>query len=145
MKSSEWLRIEVDEQISDFLNSLEWSETFIREVHLISPSYVNTTGATVAPNCLPCLRILLSTTGRASRLIEMLFVEVAEFGAWLEGELKPKMSIESGRVVCRFHQQFDSQIVSREVRFREVLEITERYLPLYGWEDVFDKGGMLQI
>ncbi len=141
----DWMRLDKYEEANNVLADIDWPHSFIREAHIVSPSYILPDSlGTVAPDYLPSARVFISSASRKIPGLELLFVETEEFSAWFNGELEPDISIFEDRVKWKFYK-FHASIVSKRLYYR-FLEVNSWGRNLhYGWEDVYSEKGELVI
>lgn len=80
----------------------DWAHSFIREISIVSPSYILPDASMVAPDYLPSVRVFISSQSTDIPGLELLFVEVDEFSAWFAGDLIPEIDISDKYVKWKF-------------------------------------------
>ena len=128
------------------LDVVDWSQSFIREISLVSPSYVLPDGhATVAPDCLPSARVFISSLSEDVPGIELLFIEVEDFFVWFGGDLNPNVEEFYNSVKWEFNDSITTPITCKSLYYRFLDSGSWGKNLRYGWEDVYDTGGELAI
>jgi hypothetical protein len=125
------------------LTSFPWHDAFVKEAHVLSPSYVAKSGAhVVAPNSLWTFRLLVCSSERTKPAIEFSFEETDQIILSSLVELQPHGIVNSDGV-----EIFMSTSDLRPIRAKRVWY---RYLEAgtvwgwqshYGTENLFDEGG----
>lgn len=122
---------------------------FIREAHILSPSYVTSDGKfTVAPDSIGAVRLLISTQEEDRPGLEMLFHGVKEFrvdfrmpfalcGTVVRSHINDSLEI----TVC-FAESGHSRVVAGSCFFQELGVDSWGYKLRYGHENLFDEGGI---
>ncbi len=141
----EWTRISDDDALKKrLLLEVDWAHSFIREVSIVSPSYILPDASMVAPDCLPSVRVFVSSQSTVIPGLELLFVEAEEFSAWFAGDLSPEIDISDKCVKWKFSDS-SNRLISKSLYCRFLGDETWGKDLRYGWEEVFDSGGDLAI
>src|SRR5262245_56430802 len=98
--------IENERQAEELIRRVDWPHAFIREMYLVSPSFViAATRATAAPDALPTLCVLVVAADESLPGCELMFVEVEQLALWFQGELVPGIEFEKdGHIKWFFHK-----------------------------------------
>ena len=141
----EWIRINGDDALRKrVLYEVDWSHSFIREVSIVSPSYILPDVSMVAPDYLPSVRVFISSQSTDIPGLELLFVETEEFSVWFAGDLKPEIDISDTGVKWKFGDSANT-LISKSLYCRFLGDEAWGKDLRYGWEDVFDKAGDLVL
>jgi len=141
-----WQEIHSDVELQEFLDSFDWHDAFIRESHLLSPSYVRPEDmGTVAPDALPVVRVLVTGPHPDCPSVELLFLEVIEQGAILNVDLCPSGHMVESGIVWHFNRAFPTKLESKRFFYRFPGHECLGPGLVYGWEELFDKGGTLCV
>ncbi len=127
------------------LLEVDWDHSFIREISVVSPSYILPDARVVAPDCFPSVRVFISSQSTDISGLELLFVEVEELSVWFAGDLNPDVSISDKIVEWKFGDSMNRPIISKSLYCRFLDNGTWGKELRYAWEDVFDSGGELTI
>jgi len=137
-----WIDIENQAQAGELLRNFRWEDGFVRELHLVSPSYVTREPrSVVAWGAYPTARALITTQGAAPPAVELLFVGIQDLELWFRGDLDPAVSLEEGCVEWRFHKDSPSAVRCSSLRYAWPDPSCLGYALRYGREHVFDRGG----
>jgi len=141
-----WETLDSHGKLQDVLSRFTWHDSFVREVHLVSPSYVTENGrGTVSAECLPCVRVLVTGIDRDCPGIELLFQHVSEFGAALDCDLEPSAELKERQVHWRFNAALPHTIVSERLVCQFLDESSWGPSMRYGWEELFDGEGNARL
>ena len=151
MNNLEWNQL-TSELLPSFrreIEAVDWPHSFVREVSLLSPSYVTPDDqATVAPDFLPCARIFVSSADSSLPGMELFFLDVEEISFWFGGDLEPTVSMQSSsfsksenKIEWRFSKSHNSMIRSSRLFYRFLDTKSWGHKMRYGWEEIFDSGG----
>ncbi|GAA6140090.1 hypothetical protein NBRC116583_38370 [Arenicella sp. 4NH20-0111] len=142
----EWVRITDEVTFKQrVLFEVDWPHSFIREISVVSPSYILPDSRMVAPDCLPSVRVFISSQSEIVAGLELLFVEVDEFAAWFTGDLSPNVNMFNEVVKWKFNESANASVTSKFLYFRFLGSDSWGKNLRYGWEDVFSDGGELSI
>ena len=141
-----WICIENQAQAEELLRGFCWEDGFVRELRLVSPSYVTTeTRSAVAWGACPTAKALLTSQGAGTPAVELLFVDIENFGVWFGGDLDPAVSIEEGCVEWRFHRHSPSVVRCSCLRYAWLDPACLGHTLRYGSEHFYDIGGSLVV
>ena len=141
-----WLQLENEETFrAKLLRAMNWEDSFIREISVVSPSYILPDISVVAPNCLPSVRVFISSQSAEIPGIELLFVEVEELSVHFTDDLTPNVSVINGKIIWKFCDSLEAPIMSKSLYYRFLRDDTWGKGLRYGWEEVFDIGGELSL
>ena len=142
----EWIRLSNDDALKKrVLFEVDWAHSFIREISVVSPSYILPDASVVAPDCLPSVRVFISSQSMDIPGIELLFVDVEDISLLFASDLNPDVSISDGMVKWKFNDSVNAPIISKSIYCRFLSNDTWGKGLRYGWEVVFDDGGELSI
>lgn len=142
----EWIQLKEEKDIrKKILEKVDWEHSFIREISMISPSYILPDISVVAPDCLPSIRVFISSQSQNIPGLEILFVEAKRFSSSFDEELDPCINISNNHVEWFFLRTSKSPIQSKFFYYRLLNNETWGRKLRYSWEDLFDEGGELSI
>lgn len=127
------------------LSEVDWEHSFIREISVVSPSYILPDYSVVAPDCLPCIRVFICSQSDNIQGLELMFVEAEEFSVGFSCDLNPNVYLSDGVVKWTFSDVVKTTITSKTLYYRVLSNDAWGKELRYGWEDVFDGGGTLAI
>jgi hypothetical protein len=93
--------IQSQDQLEQLLKMFDWTDAFVREVHIVSPSYVNKVDSLgiMAADSSPTMRLLVTFPDEASPGLELTFEEVETVELVFRMDLNPIGNVErDGRV-----------------------------------------------
>jgi hypothetical protein len=133
-----WKKITSQQCLERLMACVDWSHSFVREVYLISPSYIvrdgNSRGWTAQADALPSVRLLITSPSESCPAVELLFTEVDEFGIWFgAGELSPSAKWTEAGIAWSFHTQLGSTIRAGSLCYRLLDESAWGNDLRYGW------------
>lgn len=103
--------------IKALLEHVFWHDAFVREIHVLSESFV--TGRAIAAfGALPDVKCLICSTDGEIPAVEFRFVEVERMGLSFATELTPTVEFQNGRVLWQFQRDRDALLVCKELSFR---------------------------
>jgi len=143
----DWIQLKTGDILnSGVLGDVDWSHSFIREISLVSPSYILSEGrTTVAPDCLPSARVFISSSSVDTPGLELLFIEVDNFSVWFDGDLNPEISVSDDIAKFKFNRLMSAPTTCRSLYYRLLDNNTWGKDLRYGLEDIYDTGGELTI
>lgn len=115
-------QIETQGDLNELLASFSWEDAFIREAHVLSPSYVRdriTAVSVVAPDSAPGLRVLVCAPDRRTPALELLFDGVEDVVLPFRVDLEPRGVVLRGRVEFSFSPTARA-IIAQSVRCEAV-------------------------
>ena len=144
---NKFLAIETQQELNRLLSGINWEDSFIREGHLVFPTYVTSDGNNiVASGSALAARILVCTPKSRYEGIELLFEELEDFYLPSKVELKPVGRYSVGGVEFRFFGAEGTAIrSSKKIRYCLVEQGCRGWDTRYAYENIFDEGGFLVI
>jgi hypothetical protein len=143
-----WQLLKDQADASELIGRFAWSCGFVREMYLVSPSYVMAdSGATVNADALPSLKTLIATADETTPGVELLFVRLISLEIWFGGDLAPSVTIKPNRVEWRFHQSGPSPrtVVSELLYYRWLDRSCWGKELHYGWQQFYTDNGTVQL
>ncbi len=132
-----WMTVEKKSQSAEkLIYVIGDSHSFIRECYILSPSYIESQGlGTVAPDCLPCGKVLVSIPSEECPGVELLFGEISEFNIFFDGDFEPKINFVDRKIETSFGLDFNP-IVSKTLFYRLLDTETFGNTLRYGKNDI---------
>ncbi len=131
---------DIDNFKKKVIEQIEWEEAFIKEISLLSPSYLDGNGI-VAHDFLPCLKVFLAAPNSEFPCIELLFLEVNKISFSFDICEQLIIEEEYGKICFSFTDK-NERATCAKVYFREPGIENLGYGAKYSFENIFDKSGM---
>jgi hypothetical protein len=132
------------DELSRILEIVSSEHSFIREIYLEAPSYIQADRlATVSPDMPPAAKILISIPSNEVKGLELTFKEIEEFSISFDCELRPRIKPTNEGIVFSFNENIPLTIKAKTLTFRILGEEARGHHTLYGKEEMFDKTGSL--
>lgn len=134
--------LQTQDQLNELIDSFSDEHCFVRECHLISPSYIKGESlATVAADSLPGVRILISCPSRESSGLELVLYDLEYFRMDFGLPFVMQGRVVPDKVQLSFSRSEDSLIVGK-LCYYKVLGIDSLGAELkFGYESIYDDGG----
>lgn len=97
----------------------DWEDAFIKEMSIVSPTYVLSDQSIVNHEALPCLRVFVSSPSIDSFDLEFLFVEIENLSAKFTQDLKPSIHFTFNRVEFSFNAS-STPLRCRKAYYRKI-------------------------
>jgi hypothetical protein len=140
-----WTYVKTQAQLDWMLSTFNWEDSFIREAHVASPSYIDSKGGTTCPDCLPAARIIVVDRHSPHQAIEILFVETecVELSAGVY--LNPIGHYSEREIVWKFSKHDQSGFRCRTMAYRYLGEQAGNPRLHYENTEIFSAQGDLLI
>lgn len=135
-----WKKINNISSFSKIIGDIDWEESFIREVSIVSPSYVKNKNI-VALNSLPSARFFFIIPNHELNL-EFFFVSIDKISLSFETYETLKVEDKFGKTAFTFTTD-QNMSVCEDVYYRFVKEGDNPQEPKYIWEQIYDTSGMM--
>lgn len=125
------------------INDIDWEHSFVKDVHLISPTYLEGDGV-VAPDAAMFLRVCICIPENPSKWIEFTFEEVSMMNVSMKYDILPVINIKRNEV--EFHLSCNEcvSVKCKALKFRCLDTITNGGLEsFYSYETIFESTGLL--
>lgn len=136
-------KITSQNDLDEMLSIPYWEDSIIKEMIVVSPSYITETRGTVAPNSAPALKILIFTPEYSCPCLELLFVELVDMYCFFRGDLNPIGKFEKNGIFLYLNGEAFIPIQAEELYY------TIHTPDYWGWKNhysnqtIFDKAGFL--
>jgi hypothetical protein len=137
--------VRLQSQLDDLLYKLDWSHAFIREVFILSPSYVTGEELTVvAPDAKPTIKLMISCQDKIYPGIELVLEEVEDIYLSFQTDLEPIGTVNErdGSVRLRLYEQESTCFQAKSLSYALLDERSWGWKVRYGTDKLFDKGGV---
>jgi hypothetical protein len=137
------MNIKKQEDLDSILASVDWHHAFVRELHLVSPSYyLPEKRHTVAPDGKPDAFILICTGDPLCRHVELVFHEVERLSVLCNIDLNPFGVIQKDRVELVLSPIEKAGTVARSIDIRRLGDEGSGWDLRYGISNPFSKSGV---
>jgi len=122
---------------------VDWHHAFVRELHLVSPSYyAKGKGSTVAPDFLPDVSVLISTGDSSCRHVEVVLREVEVLSIPCNVDIQPTGVVKGSQARIRFAQHSDNVTIAKSAALNMLGDEGGGYALRYGISSQFDETGI---
>lgn len=129
---------DLDKIISDF----PWHDSFVREAHVLSPSYVKRDGSGVVAFNSPWLfRVLVSSLDSNNPGIEFIFKDTDRVVLTSFVDLSPCGKVSENKIEMTFTDSDSTPILARGLEVNILDSSSWGYKTQYCVFDMFDEGG----
>lgn len=137
--------IHLQSQLDTLLQKFDWTDAFVREAFVLSPSYVTEDeGGIVAYHIPATVRILVSFPDKAHPGLELYLHEVDSLFLDFQLDLEPTGVVNEIDGSIRMHLYGNEQAYfqARSLRYRVLDESSWGWKVRYGIYNLFDEGGV---
>jgi hypothetical protein len=130
------------ENLNSILANIDWHHAFIRELHLVSPSYYDAEKEfTVAPDCKPDAFVLIFTGDLSCSHIELVFHEVEKLNIPCDMDICPTCIVKKDCVMVKFIPACINGTVARSLTITRLGDEGAGWNLRYGQVGPFNKSG----
>ena len=139
--------IESQSALDEILGDTDWDHTFIREAHLVSPSYIDVaTGATYAPDMLPHFYVLICSCPSSPVALEFQFWNVEYVNIPCQQDVLPSGKVHHNYIEFWFLPPWKAwstpDLIARQLRISVLGREAHGWHLRYGKTNPFDEYGM---
>ena len=134
--------IQSDQEFYELIKKVDWAHAFIREINVISPSYIDLSSkGTVAPDSLPAVRILIHIPDFDYPAIDFTLYEVQNINFDFRLNLEPYCKINNRNIELGFSGSKGSKIRGEKLSITLLNMDCWGYNTYYGKNNIFDEAG----
>lgn len=143
MDKPKFTSIETQEDLNLLINKLDWEDAFIREMYLVSPSYISKGGGFHGVYADPDIKMVIVCPEGEERGVEFRLEDVSRFKL-LGGQSPLSMSgnviFHNSNVQLYLYEAIGAEpdIIARKLHYRFLGKLAEGFDLHYGWEDFFN-------
>lgn len=136
------MELKNQEELDSFFSSIDWHHAFVREMHLVSPSYyLPDEKLTVAPDSKPDVFMLICTGDPKFRHVEIILMGVEQLNVPCDSELKPTGVMEKRKIKLLFSPVHRIETISCRVIVRPLGDEVSGWDLRYGISNPFNVSG----
>lgn len=138
--------IKTQTDLDELVGTIDWEEAFIREMYVVSPSYIQEGVGWIAPGALPVIKMLIILPEPATG-IELVFEETSHIEAYFEQEVRLSGRVNPANANVEIYlcdvsgQSKRVDIAARAMHYRLLNDDARGSQQRYGWQDVFNPDG----
>ena len=137
---SEYLELRTDQDVSDFIASVDWHDAFLREAYMLSPGFVEVSDDEIAGirsyGVLPSAKCLICTSSGRSPAVEIVFRDVHVFCVDVTTEFNLSVSWRNGAIHWKFQVDRPGTVICKSAMYRHLDLSALGDNQMYSWEPV---------
>ncbi|OCG00760.1 hypothetical protein [Gilliamella sp. wkB112] len=132
--------IKNEKEFTSFLESIDWHDSFIRELYVQSPSYITKDGGTVASDSLWSAKLLIIIYDSVVSGVELFFEGLESFSLSANIDIEPKGKVENSQYYF-YVNAYSVPIIAKKISYYCYGKEIQGYSNKYGVMNLFDEDG----
>ncbi len=135
-------KIYSQEDLDAFISSLDWTDAFIRECYLLSPTYISPEDSgMIAANAAPMIKMLICTQDPKFAGVELILCDVDDLSLSFSCDLEPFGDYQDDFVSISFSGVVTDITRCKEFYYKILDQNCWGHKIRYGSDEIFDEGG----